>query len=112
MFPLSSPLRPSLVLLLVLSACLAEAGPAFGQTASSRVKAKRNSKSADVLPDTPSVVADASVWQLPPKYLGDNAGSVYQRLAALGPRLRKSQFETTPEFQARIRLLLEGIKIG
>jgi hypothetical protein len=42
----------------------------------------------------------------------DNAGSVYQKLAALGPRLRKSQFETTPEFQARIRLLLEAIKIG
>ena len=62
--------------------------------------------------DAPSVVADASVWQLPPKYVGDNAGSIYQKLAALGPRLRKSQFETTPEFQARIRLLLEGIKIG
>jgi TonB family protein len=112
MFPLSNLLRPPLVLLLVLSVCLTEAGPAFSQTAPSRVKAKRNSKPTDVLPETPSVVADASVWQLPPKYLGDNAGSVYQRLAALGPRLRKSQFETTPEFQARIRLLLEGIKIG
>ena len=112
MFPQHILLRLSLVFLLVLSRCLVDGGPTLGQTASGRSKAKRNSKSTDVLPDAPSVVADASVWQLPPKYVGDNAGSIYQKLAALGPRLRKSQFETTPEFQARIRLLLEGIKIG
>jgi TonB family protein len=112
MFPLPILSRFCLVLLLVLSQCFVETGPAFGQTAPSRSKAKRNSKPTDVLPDAPSVVADASVWQLPPKYLGDNAGSIYQRLAALGPRLRKSQFETTHEFQTRIQLLLEGIKIG
>jgi TonB family protein len=112
MFPLPIPLRLSFVLLLVLAGCLVEAGPAFGQTAPSRSKAKRNSKPTDALPEASSVVADASVSQLPPKYVGDNAGSIYQRLAGLGPRLRKSQFETTPEFQTRIRLLLEGIKIG
>ena len=112
MFPLPILLRLSLVLFLVLSPCLTNPGLTFGQTTSSRSKARRNSKPTDALPEAPSVVADASVWQLPPKYVGDNAGSIYQRLAALGPRLRKSQFETTPEFQTRIRLLLEGIRIG
>jgi TonB family protein len=52
------------------------------------------------------------VAQLPPKYLGDNAGVVYRQLNAVAPRLRKSQFEPTSEYQLRIRSLLEGIRIG
>src|SRR6185436_19237426 len=84
----------------------------LGQKSSSRNKAKRSSKSPENLPNPPSVVADASLWQLPRKYIGDDGGSVYQKLAALSFRLRKSQFETTPEFQARVQLILKGIKIG
>lgn len=73
---------------------------------------QRRTKSANPTSDVASIVADASVVRLPPKYVGDNAGSIYQKLASIALRLRKSQFETTSEYQLRIRLLLEGTKIG
>lgn len=50
--------------------------------------------------------------QLPPKYVGDSAGAVYQKLNAVALRLRKSQFETTSEYQSRIGSVLEGIKVS
>lgn len=59
-----------------------------------------------------SVLADAFVEQLPPKYTGDKAGTVYQQLEAISRRLRKSQFETTADYQTRIRQMLSAIRIG
>lgn len=79
---------------------------------SRRPSAKRQAKSANDSTTVPSILADTSLSQLPPKYLGDNAGNVYQKLAGVAARLRKSQFETTLEYQLRIKLLLDGIKIG
>lgn len=61
---------------------------------------------------THPIVADTSVAQLPPKYAGDSAGAVYQQLNAVALRLRKSQFETTSDYQFRVTSLLNGIKIG
>lgn len=103
--------RASLTLLFVLLVSSTLTISTLGQ-ARSRSKAKRNAKPAGDLPSAPSLVADVSLTLLPPKYVGDNAGPIYQRLAALRSRLRKSQFETTAEFQSRVSLLLNEIKIG
>jgi len=64
------------------------------------------------MPPAPPIIADASVAHLPPKYVGDSAGNIYQQLNAVALRLRKSQFETTSEYQSRITSLLNGIRIG
>jgi TonB family protein len=58
------------------------------------------------------IVADPSLPRLPPKYVGDNAALLYQRLVALGARLRKSQFETTSDYFVRVDGLLKKVKIS
>lgn len=97
----------SLLLVLLL------ANVAAGQKSKRRGRASTQpAKSSERLPSAPSVVADTSLLQLPPKYVGDNAGSLYQRLAGLGSKLRKSQFETTADYYLRVKLLLGAMRIG
>ena len=85
---------------------------AAGQKARAPRGGTRQAKPANEPPPVPAIIADTSVAQLPPKYVGDSAGAVYQQLNALSLRLRKSQFEKTSEYQSRITSLLNGIKIG
>lgn len=87
--------------------------PAVGQKRRrSRSGAQRQTKPTDSASAKPSILADTSVAQLPPRYVGDSAGPVYQRLNSIAPRLRKSQFETTPEYEGRIGLLLDELSLG
>ena len=85
---------------------------AAGQRTRGSRSGTRQTKPANVVPSTPAIIADASVAHLPPKYVGDSAGNVYQQLNAVALRLRKSQFETTSEYQSRITSLLDGIRIS
>lgn len=98
----------------LISALLISCSPfrAAGQKARGSRSGTRQTKADNGPTSAPSIVADSSVAQLPPKYVGDNAGAVYQQLNAVALRLRKSQFETTSEYQSRITSLLDGIKIG
>jgi TonB family protein len=87
--------------------------PSHGAGQKTRVSRSgaRQTKPVKSEPAALAIIADTSVAQLPPKYVGDSAGAVYQQLNAVSFRLRKSQFETTSEYQSRITLLLNGIKI-
>ena len=77
-----------------------------------RSGAQRQTKPTDSASAKPAILADTSIVRLPPKYVGDSAGVIYQRLNAIAPRLRKSQFETTPEYEGRIGLLLDALNLG
>jgi protein TonB len=103
-----------LISTILISALLVLCFPfnAAGQKTRGSRSGTRQTKPANVVPPAPSIIADASVAHLPPKYIGDSSGNVYQQLNAIALRLRKSQFETTSEYQSRITSLLDGIRIG
>jgi hypothetical protein len=98
-------------LVAVLSAWLISAGSQVVLSQKTR-KQRSAAQAVRVSAPTTSIIADTSVERLPAKYLGDNPGSVYQQLIALSWRFRKSQFETTPEYELRVSQLLNATKIG
>jgi hypothetical protein len=61
---------------------------------------------------TDTVLAEPSLFSLPPRYVGDDPRLLFQKLAALGSRLQKSEFETTEQFHHRVSALLKGIQVS
>ncbi len=73
-----------------------------------RKKAQRNT----IKPPSSSVriqAAEAQMTKLPVGYIGHNAGSIFGSVRGVRASLRKSQFETTPDYESRVEQIVSKL---
>ena len=91
-------LAAALVLLLPVGAVAAGQG---------RVKRKRTAPPATQAAPVQPAEADAS--RIPAGYTGHNPATIFSALRAVRASLRKSQFETTPDYEGRVERIVSSL---
>lgn len=83
----------SITLILLLCTAL----PASPQTRKAKPRG-----GAQPVPSAPAPVAELTTAQLPAGYTGANAVNIFQTIYAARPQFRKSEFETTPQYEDKV----------